>query len=191
DKGHQVKSRALENFILYNRIEEVDRWSSSRLIDLSNCGFSIVMGNDLYQASITENKNIIGYGPEGCIGRTNMQMKLFVINNTLVNEASQGTLVRNFAGGDVIVANNLIFGAGDFLAGEGSEANNFREDLRDRDGESWHAPEKSNAIDGAAEQPAVEGGSLTPTAQFQPPAGYSDRPIYGKLDAGSRESTPL
>lgn len=190
DRGHQVKSRALENYILYNRIEEVARWSSSRLIDLANCGFSIIMGNDLYQASITENNNIIGYGPEGCAGRTGKQTTLYVINNTIVNEASQGTLVRNFFGGDVNVANNLLFGAGSFLAGEGFEAGNFREELNKRMPESYGAPQNSSAIDNAVQQPPVAGISLVPAAEFRPPVGYRERPKDGKLDAGSRERMP-
>jgi len=190
DKGHQVKSRALENYILYNRIEEVRERYSSRLIDLSNCGFSIIMGNDLYQAPQTDNNNLIGYGPEGCNGRTEKQMKLFVINNTIVNEARQGTIVRSFHGGNVTVANNLLFGAGSFLVGEGIELSNFREDLHRRERESYDAPQDSNAIDNAAQQLPAAGVSLTPTAEFQPPLGYRERPKDAKLDAGSRENIP-
>jgi hypothetical protein len=188
DKGHQVKSRALENYILYNRIEEVPERNSSRLIDLSNCGFSIIMGNDLYQAPQTENNNLIGYGPEGCDDRTGKQMTLFVINNTIVNDATQGTIVRSFHGGNVTVANNLLFGAGSFLVGEGVELSNFREDLHRRGRESYDAPQDSNAIDNAAQQLPAAGVSLTPTAEFQPPLGYRERPKDAKLDAGSREN---
>jgi hypothetical protein len=189
DLGHQVKSRALENYIQYNRIEDIPGGNSSRLIDLPNCGFSIVLGNDLHQGATTENTNVIGYGAEGCPGRTEKQMKLFVINNTLVNESMRGTLVRNHAGGYVMVANNLIFGGSTFLSGEGKETNNFREEFRHLKPGGWDAAPNSAAIDAALVPSPVEGISLLPEAEFQAPVGYRERPRYGKLDAGSREAS--
>lgn len=46
DRGRQVKSRALENHIRYNRIEDLPGGNSSRLIDLSNCGLSVIVGSE-------------------------------------------------------------------------------------------------------------------------------------------------
>jgi hypothetical protein len=148
------------------------------------------MGNDLHQASTTENNNVIGYGPEGCQGLTERQMSLYVVSNTLVNEAKQGTLVRNFAGGSVTVANNLLFGEGSFLSGEGTEINNFRESLRKRIKNGWGAPTDSGAIDNAIQLPSFEGISVTPTAEFEPPVGYRKKTLASSLDAGSRENPP-
>jgi hypothetical protein len=187
DQGHHLKSRALENYILYNRIEDAQGVNSSRLIDLPNCGFSVVLGNDMLQSASTLNTNAIGYGPEGCAKRTGNQLQLLVVNNTLINEASNGTLVRNHADSHVTVINNVLFGAGSFLIGDGDEKNNFREDLRARRPGSWEPPKGSPAVDAAITQPAVAGFSLTPVAEFQSPAGYIARITLGKLDAGSRE----
>jgi hypothetical protein len=188
DQGHQVKSRALENHILYNRIEDVPGANSSRLVDLSNCGLSFVIGNDLHQAATSANLNAIGYGPEGCGKRSGRQMALYVINNTFINEADGGAFVRNFAGGDVTVANNLVFGRGDFLVGKGVESENVRLPLGSRLGRTWSAPAGSEAIDTAAVPPKVEEASLVPTMEFSPPAGTRERPRFGRLDIGSRES---
>jgi hypothetical protein len=188
DQGHQVKSRALENHILYNRIEDVPGGNSSRLIDLSNCGLSFVIGNDLHQAATTENFNAIGYGPEGCEKRNERQMALYVINNTFINEANGGAFVRNSAGGDVIVSNNLIFGKGEILVGKGTESHNVRLPLGSQTGRTWMAPVGSAAIDSAAELPKVQEASLVPTMEFNPPAGTRKRPRMGKLDIGSRET---
>jgi hypothetical protein len=188
DQGHQVKSRALENHILYNRIEDVPGANSSRLIDLSNCGLSFVIGNDLHQAATSANSNAIGYGPEGCEKRSEPQMALYVINNTFINEADGGAFVRNFAGGDVTVANNLVFGRGEFLVGKGAESENVRLPLGSRPGRTWSAPVGSDAVDNAAELPRVEETSLVPTMEFSPPAGTRERPRFGRLDIGSRES---
>jgi hypothetical protein len=187
DQGHQVKSRALENHIFYNRIEDVEQGNSSRLIDLSNCGLSFVVGNDLHQAKTSENLNAIGYGPEGCKGRNEREMRLYVINNTFINEASGGSFVRNFAGGDVMVSNNLVFGDAKMLVGEGTERNNLRLPLRDRLEQTWSAPSGSGAIDAASSISPVEGVSLMPVLEFAPPAGTRKRPVDGELDIGSRE----
>jgi len=190
DEGHQVKSRALENHILYNRIEDVPDGNSSRLIDLPNCGLSFIIGNDLHQAATTENSTAIGYGHEGCQNRTGAQMKLYVINNTFVNEAKSGTLVDNRADGDALVSNNLFFGKGKLLVGDGEETNNINAKLADRGQHSWNASPGSAAIDGAVKLPRAEGVSLIPALEFDPPFGTRKRQQYGELDVGSREAPP-
>ncbi len=190
DQGHQVKSRALANHILYNRIEDVPGGNSSRLIDLPNCGLSFIIGNDLHQAATTENSTAIGYGHEGCQNRSEAQMKLYVINNTFVNEAKNATLVDNRGGGAALVSNNLFFGRGHLLTGDGEESNNVRAKLVDRSQHSWDAPSGSAAINGAVKLPRAEGVSLMPTLEFDPPIGTRKRQQYGELDVGSREAPP-
>jgi hypothetical protein len=190
DQGHQVKSRALANHILYNRIEDMPGGNSSRLIDLPNCGLSFIIGNDLQQAATTENSTAIGYGHEGCQNRTAAQMKLYVINNTFVNEAKSGTLVDNRGGGAALVSNNLFFGRGHLLTGDGEENHNVRAKLADRSQHRWAAPPGSSAINGAAKLPKADGVSLIPTMEFDPPIGTRKRQRYGELDVGSREALP-
>lgn len=187
DRGHQVKSRARENYIMYNRIEDVPGGNSSRLIDLSNCGLSVIMGNDMHQATTSENFDVIGYGAEGCEKRSNQQMKLYVINNTFINEARSGALVNNNAGGDVLVANNLMFGKGRILSGNGEEIGNVMLSLKDRVQKGWGTPRGSAAVDGALEQPFARDLSLIPTMEFNPPTGTRTRPKKSTLDVGSRE----
>ena len=65
DIGHNLKSRANENFVLYNRIMDEKIGNSSRLIDLPNGGLSIVMGNLLMQGNSAKNSNMVGFGLEG------------------------------------------------------------------------------------------------------------------------------
>lgn len=188
DRGHQIKSRALENHILYNRIEDVAGGNSSRLVDLSNCGLSYIIGNDMQQAGTSQNLNAIGYGPEGCEGRSARQHRLFVVNNTFVNEAIIGTFVRNHTNGDVLVANNLVFGRADFLQGNGVQQNNLAIELDLRIPGSWDAPAGSNAIDAARLLPEDEGNSLLPTREFNPPLGTIERIAFDAPDIGSREA---
>ena len=187
DRGHQIKSRALENYILYNRIEDINGGNSSRLMDLSNCGLSYVIGNDMQQAETTQNVDAIGYGAEGCEDRSKRQRQLYVVNNTFVNEAWSGALVKNHGGADVLVANNLLFGQGRFLMGAGTELNNLSVNLNLRQPGSWAAPAGSAAINGAQPLPEAQGVALRPTQEFSPPAGTVDRKSYGTLDIGARE----
>lgn len=190
DQGHHVKSRALENHIYYNRIEDVPGGNSSRLIDLSNCGLSYIIGNDLHQAKTSENFNAISYGPEGCPRRNEQQMKLFVINNTYVNEAPSGDFVRNFAGGDVLVANNLVMGRGKILKGEGVTKANRQLSRVKWDGRNWLSPKPGKVVDKAIELPPAVGHALVPTREFVAPVGTNLRPKSGRLDIGSREVKP-
>jgi hypothetical protein len=187
NRGHQIKSRALENYIFYNRIEDVPEGNASRLVDLSNCGLSFVIGNDLHQALTTQNGDAIGYGAEGCEGRSKRQHSLFVINNTFVNEAWNGTLVRNHASGDVLVANNLIFGRANVLLGDGEKQNNVSLSLNQRLPGRWDPPADSVAIDSVQPLPSGDGFALVPTREFTPPVGTVERTPLGALDIGSRE----
>lgn len=186
-RGHQIKSRARENHILYNRIEDVAEGNSSRLIDLPNCGLSIVLGNDLHQAASTQNVDAIGFGAEGCDGRSKRELQLHVANNTFLNEASSGTLVKNHAGAHVLVANNLLLGRGFFLLGKGLNENNVRESLSRQKTKDWHPRRGSKAVDASHHLPPVEGILLVPTKTFQSPVGSIPRQPSGRLDIGARE----
>ena len=187
DRGHQIKSRARENDIRYNRIEDVPGGNSSRLIDLPNCGLSFVIGNDLQQADSTHNVDAIGYGAEGCADRSRAERHLFVVNNTFVNEALNGALVRNHASGEVRVFNNLTYGRGRFLLGKGEKANNYFANLGHRRAGSWLPPLRTSAIDGARDPGSHNGLALEPDRAFKAPVGTATRPRNGGLDAGSRE----
>ena len=126
DQGHQIKSRARENYIAFNKIEDSRQGNSSRLIDLPNCGLSYVVGNTMFKARTTENISAIGYGAEGCGDRSDRQRQLYVVKNKFVNEGSRGILVNNHVAAKVRVADNWIIGRGVVLKGAGKESNNIQ-----------------------------------------------------------------
>ena len=72
--GHNLKSRAKENHILYNRIMDEEKGESSRLIDLSNGGFSIILGNLFMQGNNAQNNNLVGYGLEGLTNESSNEL---------------------------------------------------------------------------------------------------------------------
>jgi len=187
DKGHQVKSRARRNLIAYNRIEDVEGGTSSRLIDLSNCGFSVIIGNQIHQAPTSQNLNAIGYGPEGCEGLSARHKRLYVVHNTFVNTAPAGEFVRNFADGAVVVSNNLIFGAGQNLAGPGQDEGNVRLAMARAPADRWSAIAGDAVVDAARPLAPVEGVSLVPLMEFSAPLGVRSRPVSGLPDVGASE----
>lgn len=124
--GHQIKSRATNNLIRYNRIAD-NEGNSSRLIDLPNGGKSVILGNEMIQGANAENNNLIGYGLEGLNNAT--PHELFVVNNTILNyrqascvffdvveEAEKFEVINNILGGqcnmyskkEALADNNLV-----------------------------------------------------------------------------------
>ena len=60
--GHNVKTRARRNYIVYNRIMDEDSGTSSYAIDVSNGGITYIMGNLIQQCPHTDNWTIVAYG---------------------------------------------------------------------------------------------------------------------------------
>ena len=86
--GHQVKSRADTTAVLFNRIMDEESGTSSMLLDLSNGGVSYIIGNLFMQGSNAENRRMIAYGAEGLSNPVN---RLFLVNNTMVNQRRTST----------------------------------------------------------------------------------------------------
>jgi len=113
--GHEVKSRALFNYIAYNRIT-TEEGTGSRNIDLPNGGESYVIGNIIQHGAKTENGNVIGYGLEGM--SDTVKNTLVIASNTIVNERSAATFVRTDAATKKLwLINNIIAGTGTLLIG--------------------------------------------------------------------------
>lgn len=113
--GHLVKSRARENFILYNMLVDGAAGKSSYELEFPNGGIAYVIGNAIGQSAATDNPRIVSYGAEGPRWPENA---LYMAHNTLINDAYAGTFVSvrtDRIGGDVEVwlLNNLTVGPGD------------------------------------------------------------------------------
>ena len=66
--GHTLKTRAAENYILYNRLMDEQSGSSSYNIDVPNGGLTYVIGNLIQQGPNTDNSSMLNYGTEGLSG---------------------------------------------------------------------------------------------------------------------------
>ena len=116
--GHNVKSRAKVNDIMFNRIMDEADGNSSYLIDVANGGKTHIQGNILQQGTKAQNWALISYGAEGLEYSNN---SVSIDFNTFVNDRHNGLFVNNASGQVMNLSNNLVVGNGDLVRGGTSE----------------------------------------------------------------------
>ena len=84
--GHEVKSRAENNTITNNRIEDLNG-TSSYSIDLPNGGNAVITGNIIEQGVNNQNHTINAYGEEGNL---HAGQSVTFSNNVIVNDDPSG-----------------------------------------------------------------------------------------------------
>lgn len=124
--GHHIKSRAALTVVAYNRLT-AGGGNPSYEVELPNGGVGLVVGNVIQQGRANDNPVIVSHGAEGDRYADN---RLFVVNNSIVNESGEGTFVR-VATGSAMIANNILIGGGLVLEGAGALLHNL---LVERDG---------------------------------------------------------
>jgi MYXO-CTERM domain-containing protein len=185
--GHNVKSRAVENHLIANRIMDEADGNSSYAIDLPNGGASYVIGNLLQHGPRAENTAIVSYGAEG---QMNGSDALFVVNNTFVNDLGHGTFVQVSAATPAVVRNNVFLGSGTPVSQASAVlATNFTGDplLVDRSAYDYRLRPGSPCIDKGSDPGMAGAVSLAPLLQYLHPAMHQERPAVGVLDIGAYE----
>lgn len=187
--GHDVKSRAQKNFILYNRIWDGADGTASMEIDLPNGGTSYVVGNLIQQGPASENSAILNYGAEGL---SNAGKDLYVVNNTFVNDRTGGgTFVSVAAGGSAKLINDIFAGPGTAFTGPADTASDWigsDPGFLDRKGYDYRLAADSPAIDKGRDPGTAGGFSLAPVSQYVPDSRGMPRPSQGPLDIGAYEA---
>jgi len=197
--GHNLKSRAMTNTIVYNRFSSTnpgDKGSTasgqpSYEIDLPNAGTSYVIGNVIQQPAANQNPSIVAYGEEGA---TNPGQDLYFVNNTVVNDFAGGTFL--FVSGKVstpaLIQNNIFVGNGTLSTQSSAILKNnyraFAADFADRSTGSLRRFASALVI-GAGTDPgkSAAGVALAPTGQYKDVASGEGRPASGALDLGAFE----
>jgi hypothetical protein len=199
--GHEVKSRAQVNYILYNRLADEEMGNASYGLDISNGGLTYIVGNVIQKGHESKNGNALAYAEEGAI---NPIQKLYMVNNTIVNEyPNPNNRWALLLGAGVVQAemvNNLIVGlpASSHVAdGAGAGMLQERHDIiTDVPGfygqaaRSYYLTAASRAVNVGVDPGFTNGFALTPRYEFQLPVSDVARPISGVLDAGAYEYTP-
>lgn len=203
--GHQVKSRARENRILYNRIMDEDSGDASREIDLPNAGRSYVIGNLLHKGPRAENSNMIGFGLEGV--QPGYDTVVYCVNNTMVNGRNPtGPFVQLAAGTRGVLVNNVFWGATEIVRGGKHQGNRTRvpvghrgddslvgsvvgtsPELLDPDSFDCRLTSGSSCIDSGVMPDSL----LRPVFHYVHPCSSELRPPVGIIDIGAYEYVPV
>lgn len=184
EAGHNVKSRARANEILYNCIEDGDG-GGSYAIDIAEGAPTRILGNVLRQGPRAENRTLVSFAAEV---PAPPGTSLLVAFNTFENALPSGTFVR-IAGPTVArVRNNLFLGGGVPVEGDARLAGNLRfADTRAAglDPRSFRPLPGSRAVDAAV----VAGDETVPDRVHRFPLGTAPRAIRGRgPDVGAYEA---
>jgi hypothetical protein len=193
--GHLVKSRALRNTIEYNRLTD-ETGNASYELDLPQGGASYVIGNLFQKSADAGNGGFISYAREA---KRNANSALWVVNNTFVNQRSNGTFVA--CAQDVatlVLRNNIFAGSGTPSdLGAAISEGNFAGDAKFVNAAQYDFSlgAASPALEGSVAPGVGAGQSLTPSCQYAHPAHAVRRVASGMLDRGalergSNDSTP-
>ena len=190
--GHNVKSRAIRNFITYNRIMDERDGRASYAIDLPDGGLSIVLGNQIQQGPANDNRTIVAYGAEGYRNPLN---ELYFVSNTVVNDDPRGGrffLIR--PGADAIhVVNNLFSGPGELGFRNAVAHSNRRlekSDFMNAEKFDYRLRPSAAAIGRGGQAGSAYGYDLRPSAEYQHPLRMRVRTSAGRLDPGALEFRP-
>jgi hypothetical protein len=188
--GHLVKSRAMKNNILYNRLTEEEGTGSYEL-DLPNGGINYVIGNIIQQGKASDNESMISFGVEGSIYPGS---KLFLVNNTLIDELGLGSLLKieSSLGSEVFIQNNLISGSPVIsnLPGVIKKTNCQPQNpmFLDPTVYEYHLVKGSPCIDSGSNPGTGNGENLAPEHEYVNHMSYKPRRIVGNaIDPGAFE----
>lgn len=188
--GHQIKSRAHNNFILYNRLMDERSGNSSYIIDLPNGGNSYIIGNLMQQGTNTENNTLLAFGMEHPL-RTSS--KLFVVNNTFVNDNNKGYFIRvakTVTKAKII--NNLFVKNGTILSGPAELTNNLHTNkprLKSLIAYDYRPRANSPVIDKGIKITGLDDINLLPQYSYKHKTKSLKRIVSNKLDLGAYEFT--
>ena len=190
--GHLLKTRALRNFVLYNRLTGETGGTESYEVSMPSGGTSFVIGNLIEQPSTTQNGAMLDYLSEP--GTANPDDRLFVVNNSFVNDRGSGTFLQIGAttSTPVIATNNIFFGGGTLctqasavLSHNYSGSNPMFVDVTNFD---YRLLPGSPAIDAGIDPGSGAGQSLVPTDEYVHPTAGMPRPTAGPIDIGAYET---
>ena len=187
--GHNVKSRARENYVLYNRLMDEQTGTSSYIVDLSNGGTSYLIGNLIQQGPKNDNSTLVAYAPEG---ESNPSRGFYVVNNTFVNNDRSGTYIENFSEQTpATLVNNIFASVGDtVLNGRGELLHNLITDTPgfvDAAKFDYRLTASSPAIDSGITPSSVNGFALLPRWHYLHLAARAERRIADAIDIGAYE----
>jgi hypothetical protein len=190
--GHLVKSRALENHILYNRLTGEADGTESYEINLPDAGTSYVIGNLIQQGPTTDNAAMLDFASESA---KNGGQGLYVVNNTFVNERGGNSVfvsVGSAFSSAAVVKNNAFVGPGTAVnqasAIQAGNVLTLDAGLVDVAHFDYHLlPGSACQNQGVPAGNAADGSSLVADFDYVHPLGVEPRLSDGAIDSGAFE----
>lgn len=191
--GHLLKSRARQNFVLYNRLTGESGGTESYEVSFPSGGLSFVIGNLIEQPATSPNSALLDYLSEPLTA--NADNRLFVINNTFVNDLGHGIFLQIGATTTtpIVATNNIFFGGGTLsnqanavLSHNYSGAKPMFVDAAHYD---YRLLQGSPAIDAGIDPATGAGQPLAATEEYVHPTASTPRPSIGAMDIGAYEWT--
>jgi hypothetical protein len=125
DTGHEIKSRAPNTILSFNRIADGPNESASYSIDLPNGGNAFVTGNLIEKGLLAQNWTFISFGAESPVYPAS---SLVVSDNIFVNNMAAGdpTGLRNPTDAPALFTGNTFYGvaAGQLALGQVTSSGN-------------------------------------------------------------------
>jgi hypothetical protein len=185
------------NVIEYNRLSNEADGEASREIDLPDGGQAYIIGNVIQQGPQGQNSNMVGFGMESLSNPG--PHELYAVNNTLVNEKTNGSFFQAPAEVFFKAYNNILAGGGSFMSGTWPTDIDTLANLRatdiatvqfmDATGYDYHIPDPSPAHNtGYPAGLANSGYPLVALYEYVHPTGDVLRCQHATLDAGAFET---
>ncbi len=183
--GHNVKSRAQTNFILYNRIMDEAKGTASYAVDLPDGGIAYLIGNIMQQGPLNENYGIVSFGAEKLKNEIN---EIYLVNNTIVNDATNGVFLFAAPGTrEVKLINNVFAGPGKLPIGKTMSGNVQvdKAELKDAANYDYHLKSNAAAIGVGVDPGAANGYGLRPEYEYENGMLLRPRERSKTIDAGA------
>ena len=183
--GHLLKTRAQNNYILYNALLG-ETGTESYELDIPQGGLSVVVGNVIEKSPNAENPILLSYAEEGL---SNTSGDLYVVNNTFVSDdtATSVTFIKA-AAGTLMAHNNLFSGMGAASTTGALSADNLSPSnplFAAPSTYDYHLLAGSPAIGQGVSAGSAGSFSLTPVYEYVQPVESVLRKVGSSLDVGA------
>lgn len=189
DTGHNVKTRAKNNYILYNRIANEATGTASDQINVPQGGLTYIVGNVIRESSKSHSNRIILYY-DGGDGAAHASRDLYLINNTIISDNGEAFLTPG--GGTTVRAyNNLLWGSPKTISAANQSNNIFSTDTTvfvNKTNYDYHlSVTATTPINAGVNVSTITGFTLPVDFEYVHPTNKKARILNGVIDVGAYE----